>query len=32
MRRQDFDTMLATMPAFAWGIWETATAREEGRP
>jgi CRP-like cAMP-binding protein len=32
MRRQDFDTMLATMPAFAWGIWETAAAREEGRP
>ena len=33
MRRQDFDTMLATMPAFAWGIWETATTREEaGRP
>ena len=33
MRRQDFDTMLATMPAFAWGIWEAATTREEaGRP
>jgi CRP-like cAMP-binding protein len=32
MRRQDFDAMLATMPAFAWGIWEAATAREGGRP
>jgi CRP-like cAMP-binding protein len=33
MRRQDFDRMLVTMPAFAWGIWETATTREEaGRP
>ena len=32
MRRQDFDTMLATMPAFAWGIWETATAREGTGP
>ena len=21
--------MLANMPAFAWGIWETATTREE---
>ena len=29
MRRQDFESMLATMPAFAWGIWETATTREE---
>jgi CRP-like cAMP-binding protein len=33
MRRQDFDTMLATMPAFVWGVWETATTRgEAGRP
>ena len=33
MRRQDFDTMLATMPAFAWRVWETATTRgEAGRP
>jgi CRP-like cAMP-binding protein len=33
MRRQDFDTMVATMPAFAWGVWEAATTREEdGRP
>ena len=29
MRRQEFESMLATMPAFAWGIWETATTREE---
>ena len=29
MRRPDFDRMLANMPAFAWGIWETATTREE---
>jgi CRP-like cAMP-binding protein len=29
MRRQDFDTMLATMPAFAWGVWGTATTRRE---
>ena len=29
MRRQEFDTMLATMPAFAWGIWEAATTRVE---
>ena len=29
MRRPDFDRMLASMPAFAWGVWETATAREE---
>jgi CRP-like cAMP-binding protein len=29
MRRENFDTMLGTMPAFAWGIWETATTREE---
>jgi CRP-like cAMP-binding protein len=29
MRRQEFDTMLATMPAFAWGIWEAATTRSE---
>jgi CRP-like cAMP-binding protein len=31
MRRQEFDTMLATMPAFAWGIWEAATTRDEAR-
>lgn len=29
MRRPDFARMLANMPAFAWGIWETATTREE---
>ena len=29
MRRREFDTMLATMPAFAWGIWEAATTRVE---
>ena len=29
VRRQDFDMMLATMPAFAWGVWEAATTREE---
>jgi CRP-like cAMP-binding protein/glyoxylase-like metal-dependent hydrolase (beta-lactamase superfamily II) len=28
MGRHEFNTMLATMPAFAWGIWETATSRE----
>jgi CRP-like cAMP-binding protein len=29
MRRQEFDTMLATMPAFAWGIWEAASTRAD---
>jgi CRP-like cAMP-binding protein len=29
MHRPDFDRMLASMPAFAWGVWETAAAREE---
>ena len=24
--------MLANMPAFAWGIWETATSREASKP
>jgi CRP-like cAMP-binding protein len=28
MRREAFDTMLATLPAFAWGIWEAATTRK----
>jgi CRP-like cAMP-binding protein len=32
MRRQDFDMMLATMPAFAWGVWEAAATREEAGP
>jgi CRP-like cAMP-binding protein len=31
MSRRDFRVMLGTMPAFAWGIWEAATAREEAR-
>jgi CRP-like cAMP-binding protein len=29
MRRQDFDMMLATMPAFAWDVWEAAATRDE---
>jgi CRP-like cAMP-binding protein len=32
MGRHEFNTMLATMPAFAWGIWETATSREASTP
>ena len=28
MSREDFDTMLGTMAAFTWGIWETATTRK----
>jgi CRP-like cAMP-binding protein/glyoxylase-like metal-dependent hydrolase (beta-lactamase superfamily II) len=32
MGRHEFNTMLATMPAFAWGIWETATSREASKP
>ena len=28
MRRETFDAMLATLPAFAWGIWEAATTRK----
>ena len=29
MRRPDFDMMLATMPAFAWEVWEAAASRDE---
>jgi CRP-like cAMP-binding protein len=31
MGRDGFDTMLSTMPAFAWGVWETATSRQAGQ-
>ncbi len=29
MHRRDFDNMLTIMPAFAWGVWETADTREK---
>ena len=32
MGRHEFNTILATMPAFAWGILETATSREASKP
>ena len=31
MGRQAFERMLATMPAFAWGVWQSAATREEAR-